>query len=200
MEMKVRMLMDNLAKSTVPVYESALEKYNTTVVGDLWRVKETKKLSYLIIRGKTSDDDFVKAIESLGLTLPSPMKFIETAERKLIWISPDEFLLVLGDVPLSDFIESAEKAFKDIFAYIIDNSGSFTNIEISGSRHLDVIAKLSPYDYHKLTIGSVISTNLAKAPSIIYRPNENSLTILVRFSFADYLWRTIEKASLEYTK
>ena len=42
-----------------------------------------------------------------------------------------------------------------MFAYVIDNSGSYTNLTISGNNYLDVMAKLSPYDY----------LNLKKPPS-----------------------------------
>jgi len=191
--------MDNLAQNSNPVYESALEKYNTNFTSDAWQIKETKRLSYLTIRGSQDDKAFVNALDSLGLSIPKPMKVIEKDNKTLIWISPDEFLLVLDSNDSIEFINKSSNAFLDIFAYVIDNSGSYTNIKISGNNYLDVMAKLSQYDYLNLPKYSVLSTNLGKAPAIIFRTTGDSLTILVRFSFADYLWKILENVSSEYT-
>jgi sarcosine oxidase subunit gamma len=190
--------MDNLANSNTPVYESALEKYSTGTVFDNLQIREKKKLAYIIIRGKQEDDGFIDAMHSLGLSVPRPTNITNNNDKQCIWISPDEFLLVSDYISKDEFINKANTAFENIFAYAIDNSGSYTNISISGTRYLDVMAKLSPYNYKKLEIDCVLSTNLAKAPSIIFRTGEDSLTILVRFSFADYLWQMIGNASTEY--
>jgi len=191
--------MNNLATSTEPVYESALEKYSTNFVSDNWQIKETKKLSYVLIRGLQDDERFLSALNSLGLIMPEPMKITVNDNRTFIWVSPDEFLLVLESNNKIEFIDKANKAFSNMFAYVIDNSGSYTNLTISGNNYLDVMAKLSPYDYLNLKKHSALSTNLAKAPAIIFRSRSDSITILVRFSFADYLWRILENASSEYT-
>jgi sarcosine oxidase subunit gamma len=191
--------MNNLAKHSDPVYESALEKYNTTFISENWKVQETKKKAYIVIRGRHDDDDFIGAMHTLELDVPKPMKITDNGKGTLIWISPDESLLILEDELRDKFIKKANTAFSDIFAYVIDNSGSFTSLSISGNRYLDVMAKISPYDYQQLEKHSALSTQLAKAPAIIFRTQTDSLTILVRFSFADYLWQIIESASSEYT-
>ena len=186
------------SQSRSPIYESALESYQTQINEKNWKTTEHKQFSYIVIRGKQQQQNFVNALAALGLELPPPMHITINTNGTLIWISPDEFLLLLDNNKKDIFLGQATKVFSNIFAVALDNSGSFVQLEISGEKYLNVLSKLSPYDFSTFKKTQVLSSYLGKAPSIVYKHKSGAITILVRSSFADYLWRLMENASLEY--
>ncbi len=190
--------MDDLAKNKTPVYESALQAYQTTIEGKNFSTKEFKNQAYVVVRGKKDDADFVRALQSLGFELPGPMSITKNDKGIMIWISPDEYLLIMDEAKKIPFIEQSNQAFSSLFAAVIDNSGGYAQLELSGAKHLDVLAKLSAYPFADLEKKKVISSYLGKAPAIIIRLKKDAIIVLVRFSFADYLWRLLDSASGEY--
>jgi len=84
-----------------------------------------------------------------------------------------------------------------------DLSGGQTVIHIAGRHALDVLAKGTPLDVERLAAGACAQTHLAKA-NVCMRPRvdaDSALTayeLIVRRSFADYLWRWLEDAASEY--
>ena len=126
-----------------------------------------------------------------------------------LWISPDEFLHLLPLKNKDALVSKLEEDVSATHAAVVDNSGGFSYLELGGSSLHKVLAKTCAYDCSKenLPTGKVVSTLIGKAPVIIFRhknnvadtaTGEHDISLLIRFSFADYVWRLLEDAVGEY--
>ena len=126
-----------------------------------------------------------------------------------LWISPDEFLHLLPLKNKDALVSKLEEDLSATHAAVVDNSGGFSYLELGGSALHKVLAKTCAYDCNKenLPPGKVVSTLIGKAPVIIFRHKNDvadtatgraGISLLIRFSFADYVWRLLEDAAGEY--
>ena len=126
-----------------------------------------------------------------------------------LWISPDEFLHLLPLKNKDAMVNKLEEDLSATHAAVVDNSGGFSYLELGGSALHKVLAKTCAYDCSKenLPPGKVVSTLIGKAPVIMFRHKNNvadtatgeaGISLLIRFSFADYVWRLLEDAAGEY--
>lgn len=184
------------------VYETALEQIDTSALNsDAIRVTEIRDRGFVVLRIRPNTAGAAAAIAKLGIELPAALGMTGSAETKLVkWISPDEFLVTLPLTEKDAFVEEAKAALDGIFSAVVDNSGAYSLLNISGSDYQELLSKLTFYDLRgDLPTGKVVSTLMTKAPTIFYRTDEGSLLCMVRWSFADYAWKLIMKAAEEYT-
>ena len=183
-------------------YRTPLAHQQVNCCSAAWSVTERDDLGFVILRGKRDDQKVLDVLATLGLILPQPSSCStqNNGLQTLLWISPDEYLLQLPLAEKDPFIERATTACSGIHAAVVDNSGGYACLQISGNRVLEVMKKLCAYDLATTAFppGRVLSSHLAKAPVIIYRPDPDSLQLLIRFSFADYGWRALSTAAGEY--
>jgi len=183
-------------------YQTPLAHQQIDCNSATWAVRERNDQGFVVLRGKNDDPAFSDALANLGLSLPQPV-FSTTddgTERALLWISPDEYLLQLPLAQKDAFIEQATNALDGLHAAVVDNSGAYSCLQVSGTNVLQVLQKLCPYDLGitAFPTGRLLSSHLAKAPVIIRRLDPESLQLLIRFSFADYAWRALSAAAGEY--
>jgi len=183
-------------------YRTPLAHQQVNCSSPEWSVTERSDLGFVVLRGQHDDPAFLEAIAALDLALPRPIYATTRDEgsRTLLWISPDESLLLLPLAEKDAFIEQVTSAFAGLHAAVVDNSGGYACVQLSGSRALDVLKKLCAYDLgnEAFPVGRVLSTHLAKAPVIIHRADSEYLQLLIRFSFADYAGRALSAAAEEY--
>ena len=167
-------------------------------------LKETPFQVHLNLRGDPDDVAFLTAVEDvLGLTLPTQPNTIARRQDLIVaWLGPDEWLLIstptnprASSTQLADSLATFHHALNDL-------SGGQTIISISGPRSLDVLAKGCTVDMHPRVFGhgQCAQSHLAKS-SVLIIPHASNLSgydVVVRRSFADYLWQWLVKAGSEY--
>jgi len=160
-------------------------------------------LGHLNLRGDPQDERFVAAVRAvLGVAPPITANTVNEAQRNTVyWLGPDEWLIVTPDerrVPVDNGLRSAMRGMR--FA-LTDVSGGQTVVVVRGAPVRDLLAKGCPLDLHPhaFDFGQCAQSHLAKAP-ILLRPlaGEPAFEIIVRRSFADYLWLWLEDAAAEY--
>lgn len=166
-------------------------------------VREHAFLGHLILRGRASDPAFCAGVEqALGLPLPLKMGPLSRDEARGVsvqWMSPDEWLVI---VPAgSEF--ATEKRLREALSghYAVMNvSGGQTVLELSGPAVREVLMKCTPYDVHPghFPVGKAVSSVFAKSTAIIRRVAEDRWELVIRRSFADYLFRWVLDASEEF--
>lgn len=165
----------------------------------IW-ANEMPLLGYLTIRGDGSKSVFVEAVGKVtGLALPvKPCSFSQGENGTLLWVSPDEWILVCSRANVVPFIKALESVLSNEFFQVVDNSGGLSQIYLSGKDHVTVLRHMGVYDFETIVPGKVVGTVCGKASLNIYRTNEHGLYIVFRRSFADYFWRLLEKAARPY--
>lgn len=166
-------------------------------------IRERALLGHLILRGKADDAGFRAGVESaLGVSLPLKMGPVSRDDGRGVsvqWMSPDEWLVVVpqGEDHATEL--RLRQALTGHYA-VMQVSGAQTMLELSGPSALEVLKKSAGYDFHprNFPVGKGVSTTFAKSTAVIRRVGEAQWELIIRRSFADYLYRWLLDASEEY--
>lgn len=194
------------AKTFTPYLHSPLHAFNLPAHAvkqngncGVW-MNEVALLGYVVLRGDSADPAFSGAIQqALGVALPTqPSTFVIAQHGVLMWQSPDEWLLVCARSQLRACMDSLEAASSGLHAQVVDNSGGLTQVYLTGKDHLAVLHHVGVYDFATLTPGRVVGTVCGKASMVVYRVDERGVFVILRRSFADYIWRLLNHAARPY--
>jgi sarcosine oxidase, subunit gamma len=128
----------------------------------------------------------------LGVPLPEPNRVRTVGERAILWLGPDEYLIVAPD---GDDVAGLEAES------VVDVSANRTTIELSGPNARDVLEKGMPIDLHPRAFGpgDCAQTLLARAQVLVRQVDAKpTYHVLVRGSFARYLADWLVDASKEF--
>ena len=160
---------------------------------------EVALLDMLNLRGDASDAAFVQAVQqATGLDLPVKANTASvTAERQLLWLGPDEWLLKLPSGE-GEAIEAALRAalMGKHFSVVQVGSGN-TTLTVQGPAAADLLSCGCPLDLHPRAFpdGALAQSHIAKA-NVVLRCVQagQSYEVTVRRSFADYLFKWLCEA------
>ena len=161
---------------------------------------EIPHLGYLVLRGKADDTAFMLAVAGvLGQPLPTaPLTVLATPAGVVLWVSPDEWMLVCRRSLKDGLVASLVDALQDVFAQVVDNSGGYTALRLAGVDHLMLLRQLGPYDFEGLAVGRCAATVASKTGFTVVRTDTAGAVLVFRRSFADYTWGLIDRTALPY--
>lgn len=161
---------------------------------------EAGLLGHLTLRCDPSSPLITTAQSILGVALPfMPLTSVDHGNLVVRWISPDEWLISLPNDQVFD-LETRFRAEMNGHHSLVNGSGGMTVYKLRGKHVVDMLKKSTPIDLHdsEFPVGKVVSTVFAKAGAVIRRTGETEFELVVRRSFADYIWLWIQDASQEY--
>ena len=172
--------------------------------------RERPFLTQLTVRA--SDPEVVAGTgAALGVAFPTDPCTVTRGngpcgEVDVLWLGPDEFLVVAGPEPGPEPRTSAEDVLRPAVGSargaVVDTSAQRTTLTLSGPHVRDVLAHGCAIDLHPSAAptGTCVQTLLARA-GIILRVTDaerGEFTVLVRSSFAGYLAAWLSDACVEY--
>ncbi len=176
--------------------KSATPKASSTVL-----LEERQLTGILVLRVSTARDEFSKALESVvGMPLPERLQSCTNGRAYCVrWMSPDEWMMTCP-VDKAFSIEQALRAAFDGHCAIVNVSGGYCLLSLSGSDALNVLKKSTSYDVNPENFppGKVVNTVMAKAQATLMNMGDERYELLLRRSFADYLWLWLQRAGREY--
>ncbi len=166
-------------------------------------LRERPHLGKLVLRGDIADAGFADAAgRAIGAAPPAaPNSWVAAGERAVVWLGPDEWLVVVppdGEEALAAALEEALAGVRHAATVVSDNA---TVVRLSGPRARAVMAKGCAIDLHPRVFGpgSAAQSRLAKASVAFWQVDDTpAYDILVRASFAAYLWEWLLDAGREY--
>ncbi|OEY67880.1 sarcosine oxidase subunit gamma [Marinobacter sp. X15-166B] len=164
------------------------------------RLQEQALLGHLVLRGSLQNESFVQGFaQVMGMALPGALESAAAGDASVRWISPDEWLLI---VPGKQAF-SLEKQLREVMAghfSIANVSGGQTVLVLAGQDAVNVLKKSTGYDLRdrNFPVGKVVTTTFAKTQAVIRRTGQQEWELVVRRSFADYVWLWLQDASAEY--
>jgi len=166
-------------------------------------VREKPFLGHLVLRGRASDAAFRAGVERvLGLALPlemGPLSLDEARGVSLQWMSPDEWLVI---VPAGQEFAAEAALRQELSGHsaVMNVSGGQTVLELAGPKVRELLMKCTPYDVHprSFAVGKGITSVFAKSTATIRRVDEARWELVIRRSFADYLFCWILDAAEEF--
>ena len=154
------------------------------------------------LRGDASSPEFLDAVAKVaGVALPVAPNTVESGEHDIYWLGPNEWMLVGEHAATSRVVAALSQEMQRQHVAVSDLSGGQIIYRLSGDGTRQLLSKGCSLDLHPSVFGAgaCAQTGLAKA-SVIIRPlsGESGFDVLVRRSFADYLWQWLLRAGREY--
>ncbi|SEM62001.1 sarcosine oxidase subunit gamma [Halomonas caseinilytica] len=165
-------------------------------------LRERPFLGHLVLRGGAIVlDEALRSV--LDMPLPGePQGLVVDAsgERSVQWISPDEWLLIVPGGEEFELENRLREALGDAHFAIANVGGGQTLLELEGAASSELLMKSVIYDVHPrhFPVGKAVTTVFAKTSVILRRPSEERWELVVRRSFADYVYRWLLDAGEEY--
>ncbi len=160
---------------------------------------ELRLAGIISLRGEVANSAFATAAaKALGTSLPTqPCTFTEVGDIRIYWLSPDEWMIALPRARRDAMLAALKAALVGIRSQVVDNSGGYTEVAILGRDAEAVMSHCTVYDLHALTAGRVVGTTFGKASAFMRRDGDG-FRIIIRRSFADYIWRFLVRAAKPY--
>jgi sarcosine oxidase subunit gamma len=204
------MILKEVARMSDIRRESPLRQLRHTGRSTAWpaaagvHLSERAFAGHVILHGRSEDQAFCQAAAGvLDLNLPlQPNSVISSDSLTVFWQGPDEWLITTAPDQETALIRALHEKLEGLFAAVVDVSSAQTIIRLGGSDAVSVIAKGCSLDLDTCLSapGQCAQTLLAKASVLLWRSagDNYEFEIVVKRSFADYLWRWLEDAAAEY--
>lgn len=196
-----RTVQSALAHALSEAPEGSRPAYENTP-GSSVTLEEAPVTGLLVLRAGRSASVLSDAMNmQLKMTLPDRLQSQQTNRCCIRWMSPDEWLL---SCPLDECyaIEQALRAAvpAEQLVAIVNVSGGYSVLRLSGSDAVNVLKKSMAYDIHPdhFSIGKVVNTTMAKTQVTLRALPEQAYELVVRRSYADYAWLWLQRAGSEY--
>lgn len=152
-------------------------------------VEEAGMQGMITLRGDLGSKPFAAAVKKVtGLALPGRRERVGNGKLALVWMSPDELLLLCLHGEAEDKVAALEAAFGDAFALAVNVSDARAMFRVTGAGAREVIAKLMPVDMVRFEIGEVRRSRLAQVPAAIWMTGEDTVEIVCFRSVARYVF------------
>jgi sarcosine oxidase, subunit gamma len=177
-------------RSALADYADRFAALSTTTGGDL-SIREHLFVSQINLRADSNDVGPMQELESaLGFALPVvPNTVGSLDDRRALWLSPDEWLVVGPDGQQEAIERAVLNALSGTFGSIVDVSANRTLLEIRGPKGRELLAHVIPIDLDPRSFGPgrCSQTLLAKAQVIIERRGDDpAFHLYIRSTFASY--------------
>lgn len=155
-------------------------------------ITELPFLGKVTLRGDAGDKGFADAVEKvLGVALPTaPMSSAQKGGIRVFWKAFDEWLIWTEADGQTKLIADLRAALDGVGKAVVDLSDYYTVIRVSGSLSRELLAKGCALDLHprRFTPGQATGTGFHHATIFITLVEGDTFDVMIRWSFADYLW------------
>jgi sarcosine oxidase subunit gamma len=151
-------------------------------LADPVRVTPVPRLTRLLLRG-----DPAALGASLGVTLPTTPCSAHHGERSVLWLGPDEWLLLTADA-------TAPRVWENESGAVFDVSDRQVGFIVEGERAVDILAAYCPLDLAAFAVDACTRTVLAKAEIVLWRRDATSFHLETGRSFAPYVQQLLTLA------
>lgn len=163
------------------------------------RVAETGPHGMITLRGDLSDKAIADALaKASGLAVPDRRRITTEGVKTLVWMSPDEALLILPRADLAAVMAALTDALGSAHALVADMSDARASFRVSGDdAHLrEVLARLAPVDMETFEVGEVRRTRLAQIAAAIWMPEAGVIELVCFRSVAQYAFDLLKTAAV----
>ncbi len=152
----------------------------------------------ITVRGDLSDAKLVKAVTgAAGVAMPGQREACVEGEKGLLWMSPDELMVL---VPYAEAPAAAEKiatALKGTHHLVANVSDARAVFAVTGAAAREVLAKLTPADLHVSAFGpgQVRRSRFAQVAAAFWMTDETGFELFCFRSQAVYMFDLLCEAA-----
>lgn len=124
-----------------------------------------------------------------SLGFPSdPNTTTTTGDRDMLWLGPDEWLVVGGPGAAAAIANELERSLAGLHHSIVDVSANRVVLELRGSSRHDLLSSACPIDLHPRSWGDGrCAQSVFGAAQVLLQEREGVTRMFVRPSFANYV-------------
>jgi sarcosine oxidase, subunit gamma len=164
-------------------------------------LRELPFLAMVALRVEPGSRGAGRLAARLGVALPERCGEVATAAgRSVLWLGPDEFLVVSDDES-GPLVADLREALAGDPGSVVDVSANRTTLELSGPAARETLEKGCTIDLHPRSFrtGNAVATTLGPVPVLLWQTGESTYRLLPRSSFADYVARWLLDAVIEFS-
>jgi len=163
-------------------------------------VVEAGLVGMVTIRGDLGDADFAHAVGSVThCGLPEKRGIAKSQSDQLLWMSPDELLLVCAHDEAEARVAALGAALLGQHHLVVNVSDARAVFRVTGAGNAvrEALAKVTPADMraHSLPVGEVRRTRMAQVPSAIWFDTEDQATVVCFRSVGAYVFDLLRQVS-----
>ena len=130
---------------------------------------------------------------------PVANKFTTAGKRHVVWLGPDEFLILCEAGKDEELTSALQLTFGDQHSAVSNISDALAAFHLKGANVRQALAKGCALDLHpQFSSGDAAQTLLSHATVAIIALAENEFIVICHTSFASYLHDWLCDAALEY--
>lgn len=155
-------------------------------------------IGQITLRADLGDATVGAAVQvAMGLNVPSALSVTHSADRRVVWMSPDELLLIMPRADLFAVKDQLDQALAGQHAMVLDASDTRATVRLTGTKVADVLAKGAPVDTsdHGFPPGTARRTHMAGLSVAIWRLDATTWEVVTFRSYAHHLWAWLHKAA-----
>ncbi|SNR26895.1 sarcosine oxidase subunit gamma [Puniceibacterium sediminis] len=176
---------------------------NAAAFDGLAHVQEAGLHGMITLRGDHADADFAQAVADVaGVAMPDQREVVSGGDTSLIWMSPDELLLLCPYAEAGETVTKLTEALGDTHALAVDVSDARVVFTLTGTHIRDVIAKLAPVDMSPAAFrpGMVRRTRFAQVAAAVWLRDDETAQIICFRSVAPYMFALLCNAATPGTE
>ncbi|MEL6585489.1 MAG: sarcosine oxidase subunit gamma family protein [Pseudomonadota bacterium] len=156
-------------------------------------VSIVRHLGMVTLRGDL--DVLAAAVASVtGCARPDMRKRTTNGDAALLWMSPDELLLLCPEDRTAPLVQELEAALSDSFATVAVVSDARAVFDVAGPGAAQALAKLMPVDFPKIAPDEVRRTRMAQVAAAVWAEGQGYRVVCFR-SVAEYADRLLRNAA-----
>ncbi len=131
-----------------------------------------------------------------GHSIPESGRIAFNGDKGLVWMSPDEVLVLVPYLDVAGTLMEIDKALKGLHYLAVDVSDARAVIAVEGPFAAEVIAKLAPVDLHpdSFAVGQFRRSRLGQTAAAFWRSDTGFLVVCFR-SLAGYMFDQLAVAA-----
>lgn len=150
----------------------------------------------ITLRGDLSSPLLAGAVlAETGCAVPARRRLTTGARGKVAWMSPDELLVMVDYARAEQVAKVLNAALAEGFFTAANVSDARAMVSITGAQARDMLAKVSPVDFHDFAVGEVRRTRLAQVAAALWCESDDAWTLVCFRSAAGYVWGVLETVS-----
>ena len=164
--------------------------------------QQRKRRTSTMIEDLRGGADMLPAVRThTGCTaLPANNSFVKVGDRQLVWLGPDEFLLLCEAGSEAHLHSQLMLDLGSVHAAATNVTDSLCALSLRGPAVRQVLAKGCALDLHPAAFapGMCAQSMLSHAAVTLMANEDNRFTVICRTSFAPYLHNWLLDAGMEY--
>ena len=156
----------------------------------------SKAIGMISLKGDLADKSFKKIItENLDLSLPNARNVSTSNNISIIWMAPDELLVLVDYDQIDQYVKSLEKNLDGQHYLLANVSDARVIFNLKGKGVCEVLAKGTPADMSVFEVNDVRRSRIGQLAAAFWMVKDDEIKLICFRSVSDYMFDWLKVAS-----